>query len=79
MFSVLLIKYPGIELMGYMGTSLVAQRLKRLPAMWETWVRSLSREDPLEKEMATHFSIFVWRIHGQKEPDGPQPIGLQRV
>ena len=42
--------------------SLVAQRLKRLPAMRETWVRSLGREDPLEKEMATHSSILAWRI-----------------
>ena len=42
--------------------SLVAQRLKHLPAMWETWVRSLSREDLLEKEMATHSSILAWRI-----------------
>ena len=47
--------------MGYMGTSLVAQRLKRLPAMWETWVRSLSREDPLEKKMATHSSTLAWK------------------
>ena len=44
------------------GASLVAQRLKRLPAVWETWVRSLGREDPLEKEMATHSSILAWRI-----------------
>ena len=42
--------------------SLVAQRLKRLPAMRETWVQSLDREDPLEKEMATHSSILAWRI-----------------
>ena len=40
-------------------TSLVAQRLKRLPAVWETWVRSLGWEDPLEKEMATHSSILA--------------------
>ena len=44
------------------GASLVAQGLKRLPAMRETWVRSLGREDPLEKEMATHSSILAWRI-----------------
>ena len=43
------------------GASLVAQRLKRLPAMLETWVRSLGWEDPLEKEMATHSSILAWR------------------
>ena len=42
--------------------SLVAQRLKRLPAIWETWVQSLGQEDPLEKEMATHSSILAWRI-----------------
>ena len=42
--------------------SLVAQRLKRLPAMQETWVRPLGWEDPLEKEMATHSSILAWRI-----------------
>ena len=40
----------------------MAQRLKRLPAMRETWVRSLHREDPLEKEMGTHSSILAWRI-----------------
>ena len=44
--------------------SLVTQRLKRLPAMLETWVRSLSRKDLLEKEMATHSSILAWRIPG---------------
>ena len=45
--------------------SLVDQRLKRLPAMRETWVRSLGREDPLEKEMATHSSTLSWRIPGK--------------
>ena len=64
--------------MGYMGTSLVAQRLKRLPAMWETWVRSLSREDPLEKEMAPHSSILAWRIPWAEELGGLQSMGLQR-
>ena len=48
--------------------SLVAQRLKRLPAMRETWVRSLGREDPLEKEMATNSSILAWRIPWTEEP-----------
>ena len=42
--------------------SLVAQRVKRLPAMWETWVQSLHWEDALEKGMVTHFSILAWRI-----------------
>ena len=58
---------------------LVAQRLKRLPAMWETWVRSLGREDPLEKEMAIHSSILAWRIPWTEEPVGLQPTGSQRV
>ena len=48
--------------------SLVAQRLKRLPAKWEIWVRSLGRKDPLEKEMATHSSILAWRIPWTEEP-----------
>ena len=59
--------------------SLVAQRLKRLPAMRETWVRSLGQEDPLEKKMATRSSILAWRIPGMEEPDGLQSTGLQRV
>ena len=59
--------------------SLVAQRLKRLPAMRETWVRSLGREDPLEKEMATHSSILAWRIPWMEEPGGLYPTGSQRV
>ena len=42
--------------------SLVAQIVKNLPAMWETWVQSLCREDPLEKDMAMHSSIFAWKI-----------------
>ena len=50
--------------------SLVAQRLKRLPAMQETWVLSLGWEDPLEKEMAPHSSILVWRIPWTEEPGG---------
>ena len=52
--------------------SLVAQRLKRLPAMWETWVRSLGQEDPLEKEMAAYSSILAWRIPWMEEPGGLQ-------
>ena len=59
--------------------SLVAQRLKRLPPMWETWVRSLGQEDPLEKEMATHSSILAWRITCMEEPGRLQSTGSQRV
>ena len=61
------------------GASLVAQSLKRLPGMWETWVRSLGREDPLKKEMATHSSILVWRIPWAEESGGLQSTGLQKV
>ena len=57
--------------------SLVAQRLKRLPAMRETWVQSLGREVPLEKEMATHSSILAWRIPRTEEPGEPQFTSLQ--
>ena len=59
--------------------SLVAQRLKRLPGMRETRVRSLGREDPLEKEMATHSSTLAWRIPWREEPGRLQFMGLQRV
>ena len=59
--------------------SLVAQRLKRLPPMQETWVRSLGREDPLEKEMATHSSILAWRIPWMEEPGRLRSTGSQRV
>ena len=59
--------------------SLVAQRLKRLPLMRETQVRSLGWEDPLEKEMVTHSTILAWRIPWMEEPDGLQSTGLQRV
>ena len=53
----------------------MVQKLKRLPAMWETWVRSLGPEDPLEKEMATHSSILVWRIPWMEELGGLQSTG----
>ena len=60
-------------------TSLVAQRLKHLPAMRETWVRSLGWEDPLEEGVATHSSILTWRIpHGQRSLVGYR-VGWQRV
>ena len=57
----------------------MAQTVKRLSTMWETWVRSLGREDSLEKEMATHSSILAWRIPWTEEPGGLQSMGLQRV
>ena len=62
-----------------LGASLVAQRLKHLPAMWETSVQSLGQEDSLEKEVATHSSILAWRIPWTEEPGGLQSMGSQRV
>ena len=53
--------------------------LKNLPATQETWIRSLSREDSLEKGMATHSSILVWRIPWTEQPGGLQSKRLQRV
>ena len=59
--------------------SLVSQRVKRLPAMQETWVHSLGWADSLEKEMATHSSILAWRIPWMEEPGELQSMGSQRV
>ena len=61
------------------GTSLVAQMVKHLSTMWETQVRSLGWEDPLEKEMATHSSTLAWKIPWMEETDRLQSMGLQRV
>ena len=60
-------------------SSLVAQMVKNLPAMQGTWVWSLSREDPLEKEMVTHSSILAWRIPWTEVPGELQSMGSQRV
>ena len=57
----------------------VAQLVKNLPAVQETWVRSLGWEDPLEKEMETHSSILVWKISWTEEPGGLQSMGSKRV
>ena len=59
--------------------NLVAQRVKHLLAMWETWVRSLGQEDTLEKEMATHSSALAWKIPWMEMPGRLQSTGLQRV
>ena len=59
--------------------SYMAQMVKNVPAMQETCVRSLGGEDSLEKGMATHSSILVWRIPWTEEPGGQQSIGSQRV
>ena len=58
--------------------SLVAQRVKHLPAMQETWVRCLGGEDPLEKEMAIHSSILAWKTPWTEKPGGLQSMESQR-
>ena len=62
-----------------LGAPLVAQLVKNPPAMWETRVRSLGQEDPLEKEMATLSSILAWRIPWREEPGRLQSMGSQKV
>ena len=64
---------------GGLGASLVAQTVKHLPAMRKTWVWSLGREDPLEKEMATHSNTLAWKIPWMEEPGGLQSMGSQSV
>ena len=59
------------------AASLIDQLVKNLPTMQETWVSFLGWEDPLEKEMATHYSILAWRIPWTKEPGRLQSMGLQ--
>ena len=63
--------------MGYRASP-VTQMVKNLPAVQETWVRSLGLEDPLEKEMATHSNVLPWRIPWTEEPGGLQSVGSQR-
>ena len=57
----------------------MAQTVKHLPAMQETWVQSLGQEDPLEEEMATHSSVLAWKIPWMEEPGRLQSMGSQRV
>ena len=54
---------------------MVAQMVKNLPALWDTWVQSMSRKDSLEKELATHSSILAWRIPWTEEPGRLQSMG----
>ena len=65
-----LVPDPRVRILCFKA-SLVAQRLKHLPGMLETWVQSLGWEDPLEKEMATHSSTLAWRIPWREEPGRP--------
>ena len=72
----------GIDMdihMKHIAASLLAQTVKRLPAVCNTRLRSLGREDSLEKEMATHSSILAWKIPWMEEPGRLQSMGLQRV
>ena len=57
----------------------MAQTVKRLSTMWETWVPSLGQEDLLEKEMATHSSVLAWKIPWTEEPGRLHSMGSQRV
>ena len=70
-----LLKYDNFYTSGC--APLVAQMLRNLPAMWETWVQSLSWEDPLEKGMATHSSFLAWRTPWTEDPGQLQSMGLQ--
>ena len=65
--------------LSWIGAPLVAQMVKNLPAMQETWVQSLGQENPLEKGMVTHSSMFAWEMLWTEEPGGLQSLGLQRV
>ena len=67
------IRYP----LQYSWAFLLAQMVKNPPTMWETWVRSLGWEDPLEEGIATHSSILAWRAHGQRSLAGYSPWGCK--
>ena len=74
-----LLKYFIRKLFFLIRASLMAQMVKNLPAMQETRIQSLGREDPLEEGIATHSSILAWRIPWMEEPGGLQSMGPQRV
>ena len=63
----------------FLRALLIVQLVKNLPAIQETWVQFLGWEDPLEKEMATHFNILAWRIPRTEEPGRLQSMGLQEL
>ena len=68
--------YKGLQ---FQLTSLVAQMAKPLPTVWETWVQSLGREDPLEKEMVTHSSTLAWKIPWTEECGRLQSMGVSEL
>ena len=72
------LKFNG-SMKTFPGASLAVQIVKCLPAMWETQLRSLGWEDPVEKEMGIHSSTLAWKIPWTKDPDRLQSMGLQRV
>ena len=75
-------RYPGEGIgypLQYSLASVVAQMVKSLPAMQESWVQSLGWEDPLEEGMATHSSILAWGITKDREPGGLESMGSQKV
>ena len=67
------------DLIKTFAASLVAQWVKHLPTMWETWVRSLGREEPVEKARTTHSSTLAWKIPWPEKPGRLQSMGSQRV
>ena len=69
---------PNINVIPGDWASLVAQMVKNLPAMWETWIRSLGWEDPLEEGMVTHSSVLAWEISWTEEPGGLKAMKLQK-
>ena len=77
LYAVSILMYIYMCVYIYIWASLVAQRLKHLPAMWETWVQSLGQEVPLEKETATHSIILAWKIPWTEEPSRLQSMGSQ--
>ena len=77
--SLLSLSYFSHSLFFTFFLSMVSQMVKNLPAVQETWVQSLGREDTVKKGMATHSIILAWRIPWTEEPGGLQSVGLQRV
>ena len=71
--------FPSVCVSLWCPLQLVAQTVKRLSTMWETWVQALGWEDPLEKEMANHSSTIAWKIPWTEEPGRLQSVGSQRV
>ena len=76
---IIILKYINVSNQYVIHLKIIAQLVKNLPTMQETWVQSLGQEDPWKKGMATHSSILAWRILWTEEPGRLQFMGLQRV